>query len=94
MNPFIEILAGIIIFVLIGIPLLVIFIIPSFALFIAKRIGLPSFNDLLMKFNVDIFSEPYQSWIKRNYVIFVSLTSLELYTSYFLIKIIGWFKRR
>jgi hypothetical protein len=94
MNLFAEILVWTIFGVLIGIPLLVIFVIPSFSLFIAKKLGLPSFNDLLTEFKVDIWAEPYQGWLKKNYTIFVSLTSIELYVSWFLIKVKRWFKRK
>jgi len=78
--------------IFIGIPVCIMFIIPSLA-FLGERIKwIPSFNFLLKYFDVDISQPPYCDWMERSPILFISMTSIELYISFFLVKVLKLFK--
>lgn len=78
--------------IFVGLPLLVVMIIPMLVYFGEKSKRVPSFSFLLMYFKVDITKPPYCDWMERSPFLFIGLTSIELYISYFLIKLIRGIK--
>jgi len=81
-----------ILIIVIGIPFAVAVIIPMLVYLGQKTKRIPNFDFLLRYFNVDISQPPYCDWMERSPILFLSLTSIELYVSYYLIKLIGVFK--
>ncbi len=78
--------------IVIGIPLSIAFIIPTLVYLGEKSKRIPSFAFLLKFFNVDITKPPYCDWMERSPMLFLSLTSIELYVSFYLIKIVKGLK--
>jgi hypothetical protein len=87
-----EWILTIILIIVIGIPFLIVMIIPTLVYFLGKK-GI-SLEFLIKYFNVDVTKEPYSKWMEKHPFIFVGLTSIELYTSYFTILIIKSIKNR
>jgi hypothetical protein len=78
--------------IFIGIPFVIIFIIPLLVYLGEKTKRIPSFTFLLIYFKIDITKPPYSEWMERSPILFVSMTSIEIYVSYYLIKLIRLFK--
>jgi ABC-type amino acid transport system permease subunit len=73
--------------IVVGIPLLIVIIIPTLVYLGARTKRVPSFTFLLNYFEVDITKPPYSDWMERSAVLFIGMTSLEIYTSWYLIKL-------
>lgn len=81
-----------IVLVIIGIPFMIAFIIPLLVMLGDKVRWIPSFTWMLQHYEVDISKPPYCEWMEKSYILFVSLTAIELYTSHFLIKLVTGIK--
>ena len=90
-----EMLLSIILFVFIGIPFLTVMIIPALVYIGGKRNSkwFPSFEFLMQYFEVDITKPPYSEWMDKHPLIFVGLTSVELYLSYLFIQVLRPIKK-
>ena len=82
-----------ILIIVIGIPFLVVMIIPALIYLGSKGKKIPSLDFLIKYFGVDVSQPPYSEWMKKHPMIFVGMTSIELYTSYLLIFILRPIKR-
>jgi len=74
-----------ILIIIIGIPFLLVMIIPALVYIGSKDKRMPSLEDLIKYFGVDVSQPPYSEWMKKHPMIFVGMTAIELYTSYILI---------
>jgi hypothetical protein len=77
-----------ILIIVIGIPFLLVMVIPALVYINAKNKRMPSLEDLIKYFNVDVSQPPYSEWMKKHPMIFVGMTSIELYTSWILIHLL------
>lgn len=74
--------------IVIGIPLIVVVLIPLTVYLASKSKRLPSFTFLLNYFGVDISQPPYSEWMEKSPILFIGLTSIEIYISYYLVKLV------
>ena len=77
-----------ILIIVIGIPFLVVMIIPALIYLGSKGKKIPSLDFLIKYFGVDVSQPPYSDWMNKHPMIFVGLTAIELYVSWYLIKLL------
>jgi hypothetical protein len=87
-----ELVLTILLVIFIGIPFMVVMIIPSIIYIASRRKWIPTLEWMIQYFKVDINQPPYSEWMDKHPLIFVCLTSVELYTSYYLIYLIRGIK--
>jgi hypothetical protein len=90
-----EMIFTVALIVFVGIPFLTVMIIPALVFIGGKRNSkwFPSFEFLMKYFEVDITKPPYSEWMDKHPLIFVGLTSVELYISYMLIHVLRPIKK-
>lgn len=88
----IEWMITVILLIIVGIPLMIAIVIPLIVYKFGSSKRFPSFEYLLEYFKVDVSQKPYCDWIQKHPLIYLSLTSIELYTSYYLIILIKGIK--
>lgn len=74
--------------VFLGIPIFIIFGIPLLVSIGLKLRLLPPYGEVVKFFDEDFSDKHYQDWLKKSPALFFSFVSIELYTSYVLVKII------
>jgi hypothetical protein len=83
-----EWILTVLLIIFIGIPFLVVMVIPMLLYLFAKKGWIPPLDWMIQHFKVDINQPPYSEWMNKHPLIFITFTSAELYTSYYLINMI------
>ena len=78
--------------VVIGIPFAMVFIIPTLIYLGGRYKFVPKFESLIIYFGIEVNKPPYSDWMERSPILFISMTAIEVYISWYLIKVIRFVK--
>jgi hypothetical protein len=83
----------ILLFIILGVPFIFMMVIPAIVHIYGGSKYFPKLDYLIKEFNVDIHKPPYSEWMDKHPLLFVGMTSLELYSTYYIINFIKILKK-